>query len=283
MILLKTASRFNMLSPDTVRAIISQNLPEPHASLLGGITFGFPISKSLLFYSQLKMVGLLHIAVFSGLNLTILTALISSMTKYFSKQVSLMITMLTIIFFVIFVGPQAPTIRAAIVAMLTSVSILLGKKTNSLYALFLSSIAIAIFWPKWVTSISFYLSYGAALGIILFGQKHANSQTENKTHLFIRLTAFVKEELRITMAAQLFTVPIILYHFHQISIISPVSNMLVSFIIPPLMVFGFIMILLGSIHSYLGLFFSYVCYGLLSYVIFVVESLSKLPFGFLQF
>lgn len=88
---------------------------------------------------------------------------------------------------------------------------------------------------------------------------------------------------RLTIAAQIFTAPIIFLYFKQISLISPLSNLLVAETIPPLMIFGFLTAILGKINYFLGLIPAYICYGILSYMVWVIETLAKLPFIFLQF
>jgi competence protein ComEC len=258
-----------MLSPTTFTSVINSYLPEPHASLLNGIIFGINLKTTKVFYQQLKIVGLLHLVVLSGINITLLSSMISSLTKFLSKQLSTLITILVIIFFVVFVGPQAPIIRAAFMGILTHVAIITGRKNYTLYALFLSFIFILFFWPPWLKTISLQLSYGATLGIILFGQ----SQSTN----------YFWKNIKLTLAAQVFTAPIIFLYFKQISLISPLSNLLVAETIPTLMVFGFLTAILGKINYFLGYIPSLICYGILIYLVFVIEMLAKLPFIFLQF
>jgi len=255
-----------MLTPAIFTNIINLYLPEPEASLLNGIIFGVNLKTTKEFYQQLKIVGLLHLVVLSGINITLLAAMVSSITKNFSKVISTLITILTIILFVIFVGPQAPIIRAAFMGLLTHVAIITGRKNYTLYALFLSLIFILIFWPDWLKTVSLQLSYGATLGIILFGQ----GQSKN----------YIIKNLRLTLAAQVFTVPIIFFYFKQVSLISPLANLLVAGTIPPLMVFGFLTAILGKINYFLGIVPAYISYGILSYIVWVVETLAKLPFAF---
>lgn len=258
-----------MPTPQIFTSVINSYLPEPHASLLNGILFGVNLKAGKIFYDQLKIVGLLHLVVLSGINITILASITGSLTQFLSKRVSILITILTIILFVLFVGFQAPIIRAGFMGILTLVAIVYGRKNIALYSLFLSLIFIAVFWPQWLTTISLQLSYGATLGIILFGQ------TISKNQLW--------RELKTSLAAQIFTAPIIFIYFRQISLIAPLSNILVAPLIPPLMIFGFLTAILGKISFYLGLIPAYVCYGLLTYMIWVIEILSKMPFVFVQF
>ena len=258
-----------MISPAIFTNVINSYLPEPEASLLNGIIFGVNLKTTKEFYQQLKIVGLLHLVVLSGINITLLAAMVSSVTKYFSKVISTMITILTIILFVIFVGPKAPIIRAAFMGLLTHVAIITGRKNYTLYALFLSLIFILIFWPDWLKTVSLQLSYGATLGIILFGQSNSKNNIVNN--------------LRLTFAAQVFTVPIIFFYFKQVSLISPLANLLVAETIPPLMVFGFLTAILGKINFFLGYIPSLISYGILSYLVWIIETLAKIPYIFLQF
>lgn len=268
-----------MFSPDVFTSVINSYFPEPQASLLNGILFGVSLKTTKVFYQQLKAVGLLHIVVLSGINITLLAAIVTSVTSSLGRSASIVLTITTIILFVLFVGPQAPIIRAAFMGGLTLVAILYGRKNIVLYALFLSAVFIAIFWPRWISSVSFQLSYGATLGIILFG----TVKGEKGRGLFEEIKDSVWRELKPSLAAQIFTGPIIFFYFGQISLIAPLSNILVAPIIAPLMVFGFLAAVLGKLNFWLGLIPAYICHGLLSYIVFTVETLSKLPFSFVQF
>lgn len=258
-----------MVDPSFFTSIIDSYLPEPHSSLLNGVIFGVNLKTSKIFYQQIKAVGLLHIVVLSGTNITILIATIGSILGYFGKYMTILITILIIISFILFVGPQAPIVRAGFMGILTLVAILFGRKNYAFYSLLLSLIFIAIFFPKWLTGLSLLLSYGATLGIIFFGPKTNDLE--------------IIKELKTTISAQIFTTPITFVFFKQLSLIAPLSNILVAPIIPPLMIFGFITAILGKIHFSLGVLPSYICYGLLTYIIWIIEFLSKLPFSFVQF
>lgn len=127
-------------SPSIFTSVIDSYLPEPQSSLLNGIIFGVDLKTTKSFYQQLKIVGLLHLVVLSGSNITLIGAVVGNLTAYFSKRVSILITVLTIVSFVIFVGPQAPIVRAGIMGVLTYVAILTGRKNVALYSLILSAI-----------------------------------------------------------------------------------------------------------------------------------------------
>ena len=301
-------------------SLINSYLPEPHASLLNGILLGVKLDHvTTHFYESLKTVGLIHIVVLSGMNITMLSAIVlNTIVPIVGRRYAMIVTIFVIIGFIFFVGIEPPIVRATIMGILSLVGLLFGRKTIALYTLFLSSIILIIIFPEWLTSISFQLSFGATLGIILFGNvektdkaisdyrllitekniqksgiKNSISVIPVKTGIqkdrywiptFVGMTYdYIKEELRISLAAQIFTVPIIFFYFRQISFVAPIANILVAWLIAPIMILGIITILVGSIWWQGGFVLSWLCYGLISIVVMVVETLAKIPYASLNF
>lgn len=271
----------NISMPETsiFTDVFRSYLPEPHASLLSGILFGEKLKTSAEFYRAVKQTGLLHIVVLSGINITLLGAMISIFTKNLGRKLSSVITICSIVIFVIFVGPDPPVTRAAIMGSLTLLAIVYERKTLALYMLFLSALIIAVVKWEWIGTVSFQLSFGATLGIMLFG----NVPAREPAGLRGRMLGLMEKELRPSVSAQIITIPIIFWYFKEISLIAPLSNLAVAFIIPPLMIFGMITAILGKLHPILGVLPAYICYGLLHYVVLVIYAMSRIPHIFLDF
>ena len=248
--------------------IINSYLTEPQASLLNGIIFGIDLKSTKYFYQQLRTVGLLHLVVLSGMNISLLSALICQFTAKFGKYISLVINIFLIILFVLFVGLQAPVVRAALTSIFTSVAIVFGKKYINLLSLLFSLVFIMLFFPQWISTISLQLSYAATIGLLLFNKK----SPENP----------ILKEIKTSMSAQLFTMPIIFWYFKEICLISLLSNLLVGWTIAPLMVLGLLTIFLGKIHYWLGFIPAQLAFGLLTYIVFIVEQLAKIPFALIK-
>lgn len=270
------------MDPSLFSSIIDRYMTEPQASLLNGIILGINISHKNELYAQLQHVGLLHLVVLSGSNILFLSAVTLKASEIFGKHVSILLTILIIIFFVLFVGPQAPIIRAAICQILTLVAYLLGKKALPLYLLFLSLFLILLFVPSWISSVSLYLSYGASLGLILFSSKQVYRPNKSDS-VRRKLKGYIVSELQTTFAAQIFTAPIIFLYFKQISIFGPLANLLVAWTIPPLMILGLFSAVLGKLHFVLGFLPAQLAYGLLTYNVWIIKLLDHLPFGFFDF
>ncbi len=262
-------------TPSIFTEIINRYFTEPHASLLNGIIFGTPLKTDPQFYDAVRDVGLLHLVVLSGMNITILCSFIGVLTSGFSRRTSIFLSIAGVVSFTLFVGPQQPIIRAALMGILSLFAILSGRRAVPLYILFISFVLFAFFSPSSLGSVSFQLSYAATLGLILFSKPR-----QVKEHWIKKK---VLEELRTTLSAQVFTAPLLFIYFRQVSLVSPLSNVLVSWTVLPLMVFGFLTAVLGKIHLTLGTIPSLISYGFLQYDIFVIESLAKLPFASLSF
>lgn len=258
------------MNPSFFTSLLNSYLPDPQAALLNGIIFGIPLKSSKIFYQQLQVVGLLHLVVLSGMNITILGSIIAIMTRNLPKKISLLLSLGGIVAFTLFVGPQPPIVRAAIMGSLGLIATLYGRKKTAFISLLVSVVCIAFIKPHWITTISMQLSVGATLGIILFGTGNPNDSS-------------IVKDLRTSLAAQIFTAPLIFFYFKQVSLISPIANLLVSPLVAPLMIFGFVTSILGKIYWLLGLPTAYICYGLLTYMIAVINILSKIPYVFINF
>lgn len=267
------------MSPRYFAGLINSFLPEPHASLLNGILLGIPLEADREFYRQLQQVGLLHLVVLSGSNIAIVGSAAAVLLGRLPKRVSLLGTIACIIAFTLFVGPEPPIVRAAIMGCLALIAILFGKKNTALLSLLTATVFIAVFRPDWIRGISFQLSFGATLGIILFGSARMPAPRSR----WESLRQALAREMRISLSASVFTVPIIFLKFHQVSLISPLANLAVSWTIAPLMAFGAAACLLGSVTPFLGSVTSYICYGLLQYMVLVIRLLARVPGGYFSF
>lgn len=244
--------------------IINRYYPEPNASLINGIVFGIDIRTVGYFYDQLIRVGLLHMVVASGTNISILIACLAIFLARFSKRMAILISIVFIILYIQLIGPQAPIIRAGIISILTLVGIIYHRENISIFALLISLIVIGILYRDWLTSVSLHLSYGATIGMILF------SNIKNDE-------SWLSSEIKTTLSASVFTVPIIFMYFAQVSLLAPLSNILVSFTVPAVFLFAIITIVLHYIIPGLVMVPIFITTCLSTYIIWVVDLLSKVP------
>lgn len=255
--------------------IIAQTLPEPHAGLLSGIVFGTKATLSTSLVDSLIKTGTLHIVALSGMNITILASLINlALLRVISRRIASLLTVLVIIGFVWFVGPAPSIIRAAIMGIVALLSVILGKPYWALWSFLLAVGMMLVLNPQWINDLSFQLSALATLGIILFGGKN----TEKKPYRFASmLWSSIGDDLRLTLAAQVFTIPLILVTFHRLSLVSPLSNVLIGWTIAPLTVMGWLVAALGWVWLPFGQVVAWPSWVFLEYLIRVIAITGSMP------
>ena len=83
-----------------------------------------------------------------------------------------------------------------------------------------------------------------------------------------------------TLSAQVFTLPILIYNFGYISFVAPITNVLIVPLLYWIMLFGFVFAFLGIIWQPLGWILSLPVWFLLTYITKIVNISLKLPFAF---
>lgn len=290
----------------TLTTVLGRLLPEPQAGLLAGILFGTRASLSRHLTDAFIATGTIHIIALSGQNVSIVASLVaSSLTHIVSRRIASLLTLLVLGLFLWFVGPSPSLIRAVIMGSLTLISIIFGKQNWSLLSLALAVAIMLVLNPLWITDLGFQLSVLATLGIIMFGGgttmegrrskvvvedrilKLEQSNQSSPIHpprlfsiLYFLSSAFwrfIQDDLRITLAAQLLTTPLIVFAFRRISLVAPLTNILIGWTMPFLMGLGWTAAIAGYFWWPLGALPAWGSWVLLTYVIRAVEWTGTLP------
>ncbi len=291
-----------MISVATFTSVLNQLLPEPHAGLLNGILFGTKATLSKNLTDALVTTGTLHIVALSGMNISILASIVdTSLVRVVSRRIASLLSVGIIIGFILFVGISPSVVRAGIMGCLALFATATGKQRWSIYFWLIAVVAMGIIYPLWLGTLSFQLSALATLGIILFGGsivddrpaspanrgeslivEKAQEEKQNNAIVFLRskihdLRSLLYADLRVTLAAQVFTIPLIFFTFHRLSLVSPLTNLLIGWMIQPLTVAGMLTALAGAIWLPLGIIPGWFCWLMLSYVITVIDWTSRIP------
>lgn len=262
------------MTPHPFISVINSILPEPHASLLNGILFGVKTSMPKYFYDALITTGTLHIIALSGMNISILTTVTAQTTLFMGRKASSILTICLIVLFVLFVGPSPSVVRAAMMGSLSLLAIYFGRRDWGLLSLFLVGGIMLLFDFSLIKNLSFQLSFMATFGIILANRRVKRQFGYGLSH---QVKFWLKQNLIVTLSAQLFTLPIILFNFQRISLIAPIANLAIEWTIQPIMVLGFTVGIIGLIFWPLGMIIGWIVWVPLTYLIVVVETLSKIP------
>lgn len=218
---------------DALKERIEQVFPEPAAGLTGGVLLGLRRGISQDVMADFSTAGLTHILAISGYNITLLITIFGSALKRFRRSIRFWATLTGIFLFAILTGLSASVIRASLMGILVILSQHLGRKSTGLRALLISG-GLMVFVNPWIViaDISFQLSFLATLGLLIFMPRWEKFRR--------KLPPFIGDTLVVTLAAQVFTTPVILMNFQKFSIISPIANLLFLPLIPLLMFSSFV-------------------------------------------
>ncbi len=227
-----------------------------------------------VFYQALIDTGTLHVIALSGTNISILINLMGKGTLVSGRKASSILTICLIVLFVLLVGPSSSVIRASLMGSLSLIAIYFGRREWGLLSLVFTALTMLLFKFSLMKDLSFQLSFVATFGIIL-----ANSKRERQPGKVFpdRLIYLFKENLRMTLSAQVFTLPIILYNFHRVSLIAPLANLLTGWVVQPIMALGLLTSVIGWVYLPLAIIPSWIVWIPLTYFILIIEWLSKVP------
>jgi len=121
--------------------------------------------------------------------------------------------------------------------------------------------------------VGFQLSFAAVMGLI-YVAPHFEKYSKKLPEAF-----GMREAIIMTLSAQVMALPIIVYNFERLSLISPISNLLVAFAIPLAMLFGFAAVILSFIFFPLAQIVAYIAWGVLAYIIKIIELTAIIPYA----
>lgn len=188
--------------------------------------------------------GLVHLLAISGTHIVIIFGLfyflmVRCMPLKFRKY-AIISSLIFIWLFALFIGFGNSVLRSCIMLSVYFMFVLLQRKPDLLHSLALSALIILIMDTRQLFDVGFQLSFLAVLGIFWLNQpllKHF----PRADHYFKKL---IFNTITISLSAQLATLPLVLYYFHQFSFVSVIANFMIVPFSEVIIVFSFLMTLL---------------------------------------
>jgi competence protein ComEC len=238
---------------DRANGLIARLVPDPEASLLQGILLGIESGIPASLYDDYNATGTSHIIVISGTNITILAALFArTFGRLLGKRRAYWFTLGGIILYVLLVGADAAVVRAGIMGTLYVTARYLGRQSTAYVSLFASAILLTLAKPLALWDAGFQLSFAATLGLILFTPPIERLFERALARLVSRdraqqILRYLSDVLVVTLAAQVLTIPLVVYHFGRLVLVSPLANALILPVQPLVMSLGGVALLVGMV------------------------------------
>ncbi|MHB8777515.1 MAG: ComEC/Rec2 family competence protein [Anaerolineales bacterium] len=258
--------------------------PDPEASLLAGILFGVDTGLPRKLQDAFKNTGTAHIIAISGFNIAIIAGVFFSVFKNLTNErIGALIAMVWIFMYAFLVGGDAAVMRAAFMGSISLLARQLGRRNAGMNALLVVALIMALINPLVLWDVGFQLSFFATLGLILYAEPFSNFTgnliarlLKHDTSAFTRI---LNENVILTLAAQLTTIPIMAYHFKRISLISFIANPFILPVQPVVMILGGLAIFVSLVIQPLGQLIAWVAWPFAAYTIRIVEFFDRVPHG----
>lgn len=158
--------------------------------------------------------GTIHIISVSGLHVGIIFLVLQYLLRHLpflkNEYLKFIVIIICIWFYATLTGLPASVIRSALMISFHTLGKTISSKTNSINHVAASAIVLLSINTNYLFDIGFQLSYLAVFGIMYLQKSIHNLYTPNNY-----LVSFVWTTTSVSVAAQLFTLPLCIYYFHQ--------------------------------------------------------------------
>ncbi len=251
---------------------INMSLPEPQAAIIQAMVLANRRGIPQTLLDKFANVGISHVIAISGMHIAIISGVLMSLIISLGiiRQKAFYLALTCLIGYVILIGLPASAVRATVMGGLVLYAQKIGRLNSSFNALSLAAVLMLFINPKLLLSdIGFQLSFAATWGIIFI------SPVIKKHTSLLPSWGQTKEILTMTISAQITTLPLIVYYFRKLSLISLVANIFILPVVPFVLLGGVATAILGWLDIVLGRLVGFLVWMLVSYMLMVVEVLNS--------
>ena len=253
-------------------SVINKSIAEPNASFVNGILLGSRQNIPEEIKEAFNKTGTTHILAISGYNIMIISwAVLAGLVYFFRRRTAFWISVAVIVLFTILTGASASVVRASLMGLLLLFANGYGRLYDAKNSVVLAG-AVMIFMNPFVLTfdVGFQLSFLAVLGLL-----YLYPLLNRKMTKFPGLGG-IKDLALMTVSAQVFVLPLLIYYFRQFSPWSLPANILTLPFVPFAMLAGFLSGIGGMIFLPLGKVIGFVAWAITSYQIWVVDFFAQI-------
>ncbi len=258
---------------------IDASLGEPEAALADGILLGRRSAIPQSLSDDFNAAGISHLVAISGYNVMLLAGFaVGSLAWLIGRRRATISAMALIVVYALLAGASPSVLRATLMGLVMLGAVLAGRPNSSLGAVTLAAAALTVWQPRIIDDVSFQLSVGATLGIVLLARPLQEAIGEALAKLVPDFVAApLAENAAVTIAATLAVLPIIAASFGRVSLVSLPANLLAVPAFPLVMLASFVAALGGMVDASLSTLIGEAARLPLAYTIWVGRTASSVP------
>lgn len=230
--------------------------------------------------------GLSHTVAVSGMHVSYLVGLLLFLCRR-RRRLAAAVTLPVLVLFALVVGGSPSVVRAVVMQILLLLAPLLGRESDGPTSLSAALLLLLVWNPYAAASISLQLSFASVAGLFLISGPVLEKMRpfwDRKTKGLIgrwgsRLLHFGCASCATTLGALLFTTPLSAVYFGSVSILAPLSNLLVLGAVSFLFLGGLTAGLCGLVSAAAGGLLAQLATLLARLILWAADGLSALPFA----
>ncbi|HHY57424.1 MAG TPA: DUF4131 domain-containing protein [Chloroflexi bacterium] len=266
-------------------AFINRTLPEPYAGLANGMLLGIESGIPDKLYDQFNATGSSHVIVISGSNVALIAGVIMAlMVRVVGGKRAVWFTVAGIACYALLVGGDAAVMRAAVMGSLAVIATGLNRRSTGLVSLGAACALMTLLNPLALWDVGLQLSSAATAGLMLVAPGMIASWRGflHRVHLAAighgPVGSFFEESVMVTLAANVTTLPLVVYYFGRLSVISLLTNVLILPAQPPIMLAGSAGVVAGIVGlEQVGQWILALPWLCLTWTVSVVQWTASLP------
>ena len=264
---------------------IRRILPDYRGGLLSEITVGLSgITAEDTVYEDFRAAGISHILVISGAHLMIAVSTVMALMDAvgIGKRWAAGTAAVFVVGYIFLAGAGASIVRAGIMMLFVTAGTLIGRRSDGLTSISFAAAVIVIAKPLSLLTASMWLSFSAALGIMLLSGRISQGITKLLGRLPCRrIVGAAAGTVGASVSAWIFVTPVSILLFDEFSFYSVLVNFVVAPLLTPLVALGMLTGLLSLIDP--AFFPARLCGklagALLSLIRLAARAASALPFS----
>ena len=262
---------------------LEQSVPEPQSSVDRALLLGLRTDIPPEVTEAFRRTGTSHLLAISGLHVGIVMLFLMGVVRLlFGRRwhLYLMLPLLGIWLYAAMSGMAPPVWRAAVMGSIYLWGMYLGRSRSALPAIGAAAAIMLAVDPNLLKDVSFQLSFAAVLGLAALHQpiqEKFDKWLPTPDSGLLRLAGPVKASVAVSLAAVVATLPLVAFHFEQVSTLGIPATLVTLPAIPLVLGASLIASVGQSIFSPIGTFAGWGAWLATSYVIAVVEFFARLP------
>ena len=264
-----------------IKSNLREGMPEDTFAFAKALLLGDTTELSYETDTNFKLSGIRHVVAVSGLHISILFALISTVT-FRKRYLTLLLGIPVLALFAAVAGFTPSVVRACIMSSLMLLASALDKEYDGPTALSFAVLVMLVCNPLAVTSVSLQLSVASVAGIFLFREKIHNWMLsffgDLKKHKWKkRFANWFCTSVSISISAMTLNTPLCAVYFGAVSLVSVVTNLLTLWIIS-FIFYGLIAICILSLFwNGAALLLGHITGLLIRYVLWIAGIMANIP------